>query len=145
MKAAALFLHSSLPWETTLGIARPISKPSKKRSDDGNRFQSFPPPQTNRMLMATQKGKCRVQRGIGCVGRTSWNWLCGCAHTSALVWCVHEGSTVICVVVTMIPWVHFLGTAEAQRWRTATANKSCFNIPAFLAFSTVGLIIMEDS
>lgn len=96
------------------------------------------------MLMATQKGKCRAQQR-GLIERTSRNWLCGCAHTSVLVWCFHEGSTIICVMVTVIPWARFLGTAEAQRLRTATANKSRFDIPAFLAFSTVGLIIMEDS
>ena len=55
------------------------------------------------------------------------------------------GETLICVVVPVIPGARFPGTAEVQCLRTATANKSRFDIAAFLAFSTVGLIIMEDS
>lgn len=71
-------------------------------------------------------------------------WVCTHTHKSALVRCVLEGSTIIYVVANVVPGAHFLGT-EVQCLRTATANKSCFDIPTFLAFSTVGLIIAEDS
>lgn len=77
-------------------------------------------------------------------GHPDTGWVCGWPCSRARLWCICEGCTFICAVVTASPRLIAWVLLKLNLWGL-TAVESCFVISAFLAFSTVGLIIMEDS